>query len=540
MTDLKKVTDPAKIVTDSLVLKSLEAQGIDKDYVELWRDYTPKSPGKEHSPYARFYRDLKSGKRIAVFSHLPMVAVDGRTPELIWRENKGVFESGNNLFRAIVEGGTVTLTVLGDQPPLKLQSVNQPGVIAGDEVTYRPQLFIGGTEIKPDPEMPTLLEVDPCNENYRQNVLEWDCGVCRRRLRLVEGKFLGSWVFDKALPGDVLIRYNQSGKLKLELPYAQGEDTEFIPVNFFYIAREWPVIISDSATFYPDANPETSSVDGDVRRITSNESWADIKSGAGTAPLGDSNVNMYCYVSSSTTTDRWRYLIRAIMLFDTSSLPDSATISSAVLSVYCQSKGDELGFHATFAPNIYSSNPASNTALVAADYGTLGTTGLATAIGYDSIATGAYNDFTLNSSGIAAISKTGVSKFGLRDSYYDAGTNTPSWPGGGLDTYVKWYTADQGSGYKPKLVITYVDSGEKTSSDSGSGTEAALIAVALSSSDAGLGSESGYIPNDALSGDEGSGDDSLKSLVKKTGKGAVMRLFRSPGRVVLPHKEVDL
>ena len=69
----EKVTDPVKIVTDELVLRRLAEQGIDKDYVEFFQDYAPRSLGKEHSPYAKFYRDLKSGKRFrqVTFTCLP-------------------------------------------------------------------------------------------------------------------------------------------------------------------------------------------------------------------------------------------------------------------------------------------------------------------------------------------------------------------------------------------------------------------------------------------------------------------------------------
>jgi len=59
----EKVTDPLKIVTDPVLLSALAKQGIDKDFVEFVQDYAPRSLGKEHSPYAKFYRDLNTNKR---------------------------------------------------------------------------------------------------------------------------------------------------------------------------------------------------------------------------------------------------------------------------------------------------------------------------------------------------------------------------------------------------------------------------------------------------------------------------------------------
>ena len=68
---------------------------------------------------------------------------------------------------------------------------------------------------------------------------------------------------------------------------------------------------------------------------------------------------------------------------------------------------------------LVSSAPASNTAIVIADYAIAnwGSVRFATDILLTTFsATSAYHDFALNSSGIANISKTGISKFGIRAS----------------------------------------------------------------------------------------------------------------------------
>jgi hypothetical protein len=124
--------------------------------------------------------------------------------------------------------------------------------------------------------------------------------------------------------------------------------------------------------------------------------------------------------------------------------------------------GDSLGI----APdlNIYSSNPASNTALVAGDFDSLGTTAFCdTPILFTNWGTG-YNDFALNASGLAAISKTGVSKFGLRNANYDVAdeldpnNHDPSWSSDTTSAVSPWYS-EKGEGYQPKLVVTYTTSG---------------------------------------------------------------------------------
>jgi hypothetical protein len=108
--------------------------------------------------------------------------------------------------------------------------------------------------------------------------------------------------------------------------------------------------------------------------------------------------------------------------------------------------------------NVYTSNPTTNNNLVAGDYSTLGTTALSTAIDYTNWQVGStYNAFALNASGLSAISKTGVSKFGVRNVYHDAAGNAPTWSMN-QNYYLQNYfsedaTADNGK--DPKLVIAY-------------------------------------------------------------------------------------
>jgi hypothetical protein len=56
--------------------------------------------------------------------------------------------------------------------------------------------------------------------------------------------------------------------------------------------------------------------------------------------------------------------------------------------------------------------------------------------------------------GIAAISKTGVSKFGLRNANYDVAQVTPP-SANKQEAILNGYTSEQGTDYKPKLVVTY-------------------------------------------------------------------------------------
>ncbi len=450
MSVIPKVTDPLKMVTDPVLLSCLEKQNIDKDYVEFYQDYAPISLGKEHSPYAKFYRDLKSGTQFMVVSGLPMVDNLGTKIIPKWSETPTTFTSQNNTFLATVQKitGAVTITAINSQ---------SDGRKMGDILTYQPQLFLDNSEQSRS--QFALLSIDPINSNYQGNVLEYNSNIFTRRLRIIEGGILGSWIFDRKPNKIVRIKYNQSGNFRLRLgPFGINDDEELIrPEDFDKLSREqggYPVIIDDSSTFYPDAN----SVDGRCRRAgdATHESWANKRINAG-VDASPTTTTANLAISSYATTDEWEALCRGVFLFYTAALPPDANITDATFSVYGVLQLDDLGI--TPSLNVYSSNPASNTNIVAADFNIVnwGTTAFCdTPITYANwkITDPYWNNFVLNVAGIAIISKTSVTKLGLRESIYDAGAATPNWSNT-LSSYLGCYTSEQGTGFKPKLVVTY-------------------------------------------------------------------------------------
>jgi len=203
------------------------------------------------------------------------------------------------------------------------------------------------------------------------------------------------------------------------------------------------------STFYPDA----SAIDGYVQRNVDppGEDWATINAGAGTFNQ-DAGAYDRIDIEASTTSDKYVLSVRAIMLFDTSSLPDTDSISEAILSIYGDNKANVFG---SSSLDIVSSNPQFNTELNNPDYGTLGTTSFAN-ITYTNFSTTGYNDLTLNASGIANISKTGISKFGGVYHWYITGT--PTWASEGFES-MRWLSArTTGTSSDPKLVVTHAAS----------------------------------------------------------------------------------
>lgn len=209
-----------------------------------------------------------------------------------------------------------------------------------------------------------------------------------------------------------------------------------------------------TTTFNPDANPESTSVDGVILRNGINETWAQIHDTTSGTNVDDSSTsNTIVSIVDSGTSNKWQTLNRAMFLFDTSSLTSSASISAATFQVYVSAKAD----HHSQTVQLVSANPASNTSLATSDYDTakFGTSAslYATGITIASLSTSAYNTWTLNGTGLAALSKTGVSKLGVILSG-DAANTEPTYIGAGNGDTVDANMADNASN-KPQLTVTY-------------------------------------------------------------------------------------
>lgn len=214
---------------------------------------------------------------------------------------------------------------------------------------------------------------------------------------------------------------------------------------------------STTSTFYPDPDVESTSVDGLVNNDpVSAVAWATIHDAtAGTGAKPSATLDSFARVSCHATSNTYDLITRSFFLFDTSSIPDTDTINSAVLSIKGNGGTDTWTTGTKPNINIVASTPASNTDLVTGDFDQLGTTAFSTAKTTATWSTSAYNDFTLNASGLAAISKTGVSKFGARDMIYDAPNVEPTWASGQQVIFQGNYTDTVGTSSDPKLVVEH-------------------------------------------------------------------------------------
>lgn len=202
-----------------------------------------------------------------------------------------------------------------------------------------------------------------------------------------------------------------------------------------------------TGTFYPDASPESNTVDGTLYR-TGSTSWSTVRNSTNANTYNDSGA-------TSTVEDQHgppsgsshKAISRGIMLFDTSALPDTSVISSSSVQLYIldvRAGGSEKRLYLT------SSNPGSNTALVTQDYDDLGSINYGNSDG--TYTNNTYETIPLNASGTAAISKTGITKFGIR-THNDISNVNPS---NSTELSIDFSAADKsGTSQDPKLVIVY-------------------------------------------------------------------------------------
>ena len=216
--------------------------------------------------------------------------------------------------------------------------------------------------------------------------------------------------------------------------------------------KPWPVLNLGFDTLPTKYSTPGATVSGYAEYTQPGQTFATIRGGAGNASGYDGGeYNITARVVSGGTSNTFNTFDRGLFLFDCSALGSSVTVSSAVIGLYCDYIGSDLG---SFDMDIVSSSPTSNTVLANGDYTKLGTTPFSSVVD-TSLTTGQYNSFTLNASGLSNISKTGISKFGVTVNWDTDGSFGGTW---GSGKYSGCYFTDGGAASTtkdPKIDITY-------------------------------------------------------------------------------------
>lgn len=220
----------------------------------------------------------------------------------------------------------------------------------------------------------------------------------------------------------------------------------------------YPVYTDDEDTFYPDASAEVTSVDGYMRQ--DNSSW-DSAHDATTASttVSDTSTIMDAGASLEGSTKR---IMRSIAVWDASSIPSGVNLTNVTASLYVSNKWNPDADAYSYV-NVFNSNPASNTAVVGADFDQVGDaidnpTKYSDDLTISSATASAYNNWDLNATGLAyvqtAINNDGIVKLGMREGH-DIEDVAPDVSNGSMNG-LRFSTADvSGTSEDPKLIITY-------------------------------------------------------------------------------------
>ncbi len=185
------------------------------------------------------------------------------------------------------------------------------------------------------------------------------------------------------------------------------------------------------------------------------------------------------------------FVWRAGILFDTSSLPDDATITDVQLRLVPNTKTDKTGLKPV--ASVVSLTPTSTAMLQASDFSKYGLTKFAS-LSYDAVTLNQYNNFVLNTAGQQAISKTSTTALGLR---IDPEIAQQAPPTSGNNFYTFAIRGKESPTEQPLLQVTYQRI--TASSSSASSTSSSVSSSASSSSSSFSRSLSSSIASSTIS-----------------------------------------
>lgn len=230
-----------------------------------------------------------------------------------------------------------------------------------------------------------------------------------------------------------------------------------MPILFPVVKPTFVHAYYTTSTFYPDPDPESTTVDGSVAQDYGAEgngqTWATIRGAAGNDHQDASTNREIFQTAADNSGNKWLSMYRGVFLFDTSSIGDTDTKDSGTFSI----NGTTTGYLDNFNQSVVLTNsaPDSNTDLVNGDYNNdMATEYNSARLDVTSWNQSGYNDWTLNATALTAISATGVSKLGTRGSG-DFDNAEPTWAASTTARVFGNYADLAGTTSDPKLVIVH-------------------------------------------------------------------------------------
>ena len=204
---------------------------------------------------------------------------------------------------------------------------------------------------------------------------------------------------------------------------------------------------------------------GDTGRVVGGgTTFTNLVNGAGTTantpvstPPEFSTYSVAYQMTCDGAAAAWDTLYRGVLMFDTTSLQDNIRIGEATIRIYGYGKEDTGGDSPTV--NIYGVDTNYTGDVVKEDFEEFGTTAFASDLSYADMSTiGGYNDIVLNDDGKKYIKKRAVTRFGIRESTYDAMDTDPGAVAGKTmywGIYNAWEAKYNNNIKSPLLTIKY-------------------------------------------------------------------------------------
>lgn len=274
------------------------------------------------------------------------------------------------------------------------------------------------------------------------------------------------WWFEN---GEKVIR-NVAVRFVVESDQETVTVTKSIPREYATQAFAAGSALYTDATFSPDASPETTTVDGDFRQNTSNQTWTDKISAVSASSVFDSSTFALLGLAPSSLSAKYSEFQYPAFGFDTSSIGESQQVDSASFDVFTDNDfpgHDDLGLLYT----VYGQTLASNTQLATTDYD-----GQSPSTAYcdtprvllSESSTGQYVTHTFNEAGKLAINLTDVTNLCLclAEARENGTYGDPTWSGSGLrENRLILSTAEtSGTSSDPVLTVEHSEIASETQS----------------------------------------------------------------------------
>jgi len=431
--------DDPRRVKDSAILNYAQLGGLDivKGELVVEREYTA------DNPFSRIYGIDKgefAGQMMQAFKGTRKVRADGRVIIPAWVSHNGGYE--------IEESNIISGSVGSDGRIICADRTTQRGA------TWNPVVTLDG-EVVPIKGGITFPAGHWRNVKHPNSVIDIDYGICTRRIEILQGQVLESWIFYSNPDGTVRIVHNHSGDSdRFELPsyYAVDDDVEEITQEDFEQGGRYkvgyPLIAQASLPVGMHgyaSRPNRSGV---------SETWAGVRGGAGT---DHNHTQTWLLIQAESTSQKWKQIVRYHGVYDTSALGAGATISAVTEKYWGKTAGEgakQDPLNCTPALCVVQSLVDDITDIDNADYALaeFGVVRGATDISYAAFTAGEWNTHTYNATGRGWVNKTGYTAVGHRLDN-DQDNVAPTWAGSEVYSHLSW--AHQGDVNEPVMTITY-------------------------------------------------------------------------------------